>query len=312
MPAKATPLYVGLDIAKARLEYTLDERRTSSVANNADGHRKLIRWLKQQRHPRVICEASGGYERAVVAALLEGGIEVCVVQAGRARYFAQSEGLLAKTDPLDAQMLRRYGLAVKLHLAVPADPAAALLRDLMDQRRDLIDRLVEVENQLALASQTRAHWVKREQRFLKQELKSLEAEIARHIDDDPTLRGKHARLQEMVGVGPVLACTLLAYLPELGNSSDAAVSSLVGVAPYAKDSGTFSGPRHVRGGRKAVRHVLYMAALAAIRSNRILAEFYQRLRAAGKPPKVGIVAVMRKMLVALNRLMANPNFVLSN
>ena len=312
MPETATSTYVGLDISKARLDHTLDEKRTAGISNDARGHKQLIHWLKKQRNPRVICEATGGYERAVVAALLDAGIEVCVVQPGRARAFAYSEGLMAKSDPIDAQMLRRYGQAVKLRLAEPPDPVTALLRDLMDQRRDLIDRLVELENQLALASKARAHWVEREKRFLDQELKALEKEIARHIDDDPTLRRKHARLQEMTGVGPVLASTLLAYLPELGDSSDATVSALVGVAPFANDSGNTAGPRHVRGGRGDVRHVLYMAALSAIHSNRILTEFYQRLKAAGKPPKVCIVAVMRKMLVALNRLIADPHFVLSN
>jgi transposase len=312
MPATATPTYVGLDVSKARLDYTIDEQRTAAADNNTKGHQGLIRWLKRLSNPRVVCEATGGYERAVVAALLEAGIEVCVVQPGRARYYALAEGLLAKTDPIDAQMLRRYGQAVKLRLAVPADPLTAKLRDLLDQRRDLIDRLVEVENQLALASAVRSRWVKREQRFLQKERKALEAEIARHIDQDPTLRRKHVRLQELNGVGPVLAATLLAYLPELGEVADSTAASLVGVVPYAKDSGTSPKPRHIRGGRGTVRHVLYMAALAAIRSNPILREFYQRLRAAGKPAMVCIVAVMRKMIAVLNRLLAEPTFVLSN
>lgn len=311
MPANAHPTYVGLDISKARLDYTVNEQRTATAENQPKGHQDLIAWLKSQPNPRVVCEATGGYERAVVAALLEAGLEVCVVQPGRARHYAQAEGLLAKSDSLDAQMLRRYGQAVKLRLAVPADPVAARLRDLLDQRRDLLDRLVEVENQLALASQVRTHWLEREQSFLRKELKELEAEIARSIDQEPTLRQKHRRLQELCGVGPVLASTLLAYLPELGNVPDATASALVGVAPYAKDSGATSKPRHVRGGRGAVRHVLYMAALAAIRYNPILAEFYRRLRAAGKPAMVCVVAVMRKMVTVLNRLLAEPSFILS-
>ena len=310
MPETANPTYVGLDISKARLDYTLDEQRTSTVENSPKGRQRLIGWLKKQSQPRVVCEATGGYEREVVAALLEAGIEVCVVQPGRARSFAQAEGLLAKSDPIDAQMLRRYGQAVKLRLAVPVDPTAALLRDLLDQRRDLIDRLVEVESQLALASKVRTRWVEREQSFLQRELQALETEIARHIDQDPTLRQKHRRLQEMTGVGPVLASTLLAYVPELGTVPDSTSSALVGVAPYANDSGKSSRPRHVRGGRGVVRHVLYMAALAAIRYNRILGEFYRRLRAVGKPPMVCIVAVMRKMITVLNRMLANPHFTL--
>jgi transposase len=312
MPANAPATYVGLDIAKARLEYTLDEHRTTSIANTATGHARLIRWLKSQPNVRVVCEATGGYERAVVAALLASGLEVCLVQPGRARAYAHAEGLLAKNDPIDAQMLRRYGQAVKLRLVAPTDPVVARLRELLDQRRDLVDRLVEVGNQRQQASAVRAPWIEREQRFLEQELAALARAIAQHIDDDPTLRQKHARLQQMAGVGPILASTLLAYVPELGCVGDATLSALVGVAPFAADSGPRSCPRHVRGGRAAVRHVLYMAAVAAVRSNRVLAAFYQRLRAAGKPPKVCIVAVMRKMLTVLNRLIAKSDFVLAD
>lgn len=312
MPAKANATYVGLDISKARLEYTLDEQRTTSVENDTAGHQKLIRWLKTRPNVRVVCEATGGYERAVIAALLESGLEVCLVQPGRARAYAHAEGQLAKSDPIDAQMLRRYGEAVKLRLAVPTDPAVALLRDLMDQRRDLVDRLVEVGNQLQQASEVRARWVKREKRFLEQELETLTKEITKHIDDDPTLRQKHTRLQEMAGVGPILASTLLAYVPELGTVADSALSALVGVAPYPDDSGPRIGTRHVRGGRAVVRHVLYMAAVSAVRSNPILSAFYRRLRAAGKPPKVCLVAVMRKMLIVLNRLIARADFVLAS
>jgi transposase len=312
MPETAEPTYVGLDISKARLEYTLEDERTASTSNDPAGHAALIAYLKQLPQPRVICEASGGYERRVVAALLEEGIEVCVVLPARARAYAYSEGLLAKTDRIDALMLRRYGRAVKLRLREATDPAVRALRDLVDQRRDLLSRLVELKNQLGQASDLRTRWIKREKKFLETELAALDRVIEKHIDNDPSLRGKSERLQQMCGVGPVLTQTLLAYVPELGEASDATVSSLVGVAPYAADSGDVTSPRHVRGGRAAVRNVLYMAAVAAVRSNPHLKAFYSRLRAAGKPPKVSIVAVMRKMLTVLNRLIANEHFVLAS
>lgn len=311
MPETAEPTYVGLDISKARLEYTLEDERTTSTSNDPTGHAVLVEHLKKFPRPRIICEASGGYERHAVAALLEQGIEVCVVLPGRARAYAYSEGLLAKTDPIDARMLRRYGRAVKLRLREATDPAVALLRELMDRRRDIVQRLVELQNQLGQAGDARARWITREKRFLEKELSALDRSIAQHIREDPTLRGKNERLQQMCGVGPVLARTLLAYVPELGDVSDATVSSLVGVAPYAADSGDVTGVRHVRGGRAAVRSVLYMAAVAAVRANRFLKTFYSRLRAAGKPPKVCIVAVMRKMLTVLNRLIAREDFVLA-
>ena len=311
MPDQAIPTYIGLDIAKARLDYTIDDQRSAAVSNNPKGHAVLIDWLKQQLNPRVVCEATGGYERGVVAALLEAGIEVCVVQPGRARAFAESEGLLAKTDHLDALLLRRYGKAVELRLAKAPDPLTVELRALLDRRRDLIDRRIEIDNQLGTAVPTLAKWLEREQKFLRAELEALEQEIARLIAQHPPLKQKHQRMQELQGCGPVLATTLLAYVPELGEVSDATASALLGVAPYAKDSGKSPKPRHVRGGRSAARHVLYMAAVSAARSNPVLALFYQRLLAAGKPPMVGLVAVMRKMVVVLNRLLADPNFSLA-
>ena len=311
MPAEAEITYVGLDISKARLEYTLDERRTASVSNDATGHAELITWLRTLPAVRVVCEATGGYERAVLAALLANGIEACRVPPGRVRAYAHAEGLMAKTDPLDAQLLRRYGEAIRPRLEVPTDPAVAQLRELLEHRRDLVERSVEIGNQHQQADPTRRRWIEREQRFLEKELATLTEAIARHIDQDPRLRQKQARLQQLDGVGPILASTLLGYVPELGEVADGTVAALVGVAPFADDSGPRSGPRHVRGGRAAVRHVLYMAAVAATRCNRTLAAFYRRLRAAGKPPLVCIVAVMRKMLTVLNRLLANPDFVLA-
>ncbi len=312
MPDTAEPHYVGLEIAKAQLDYAVNDKEVAQVANTTEGHTQLIVVLRRLRHPRVVCEASGGYERLVVAALLAAGIEVCVVPAGRARSFADSEGLLAKTDRIDALMLRRYGRSVKLRLAVPEDPLCTELRDLLDRRRDLLERLSVVQCQQETARPTLVRYLKREQRFLEKELQALQHQIEKHIDRDPTLKQKYERLQEMKGVGPVLAATLLAYVPELGNLPDATLSALVGVAPFPKDSGKTRFPRHVRGGRAAVRHVLYMAAVCASRSNPILAAFYQRLKAKGKPAKVCLIAVMRKMLTVLNRLLAKPNFVLAD
>ena len=312
MPETAIPTYVGLDISKARLDHTLDENRIASVPNDANGHRKLVGWLKTQSHVRVVCEPSGGYERTVVATMLTAGIEVCLAHAGRARHYALAEGLLAKTDAIDAQMLRRYGQAVKLRLAEPPDPPTAQLRELVDRRRGLLDRLTEVTGQLELAGKTLAHWLKREDRFLSRELEAIEQEISSHIDQHPTLKQKFLRMQELTGVGPVLASTLLAYVPELGAVPDATVSSILGVAPYAHDSGESHNARHIRGGRGQARRVLYMAAICAIRHNPVLKAFYERLRANGKPPKVCVVAVMRKMATVINRLLADPNFKLAN
>jgi len=311
MPEQAKVDYVGLDIAAARLDYCLNEQAEGSTENTAQGRRELIERLKELSHPRVICEASGGYEKLVVAELLEANIEVCVVQPGRVRAYAYAEGLLAKTDRIDARLLRRFGQSMTLRLAEPVDARVAMLRELIEHRRQLITQQAELEGRMAVAGATLRKLLQQQGTFLRKQIEKVEKMIEKHIDDDPTLREKSARLQQMQGVGPVLAATLLAYVPELGKIDAAKVSALVGVAPYAKDSGQSRLPRHVRAGRGQVRHVLYMAAIAATRHNPVLAAFYQRLRARGKPPKVGIVAVMRKMLCVLNRLIQQPNFALA-
>jgi transposase len=310
MPEESQVDYVGVDIAEARLDYCIAEKNEGSCDNGPEGRQQLIKRLKRLPHPRVICEASGGYEKVVVAELLAAGLEVCVVQPGRVRAFAYAEGLLAKTDRIDARLLRRFGQKVALRLAEPADPAAAMLRELLEHRRQLTQQLSEVEGRLRLAGPTLAKLLHQQRGFLRQQIDTVEKMIGEHIDHDPDLRQKAERLQEMKGVGPVLAATLLAYVPELGAIDSAKLSALIGVAPYPDDSGTTLKPRHVRGGRAHVRHVLYMAAIAAARYNPILAAFYQRLKARGKPAKVCLVAVMRKMLCVLNRLIENPNFAL--
>lgn len=312
MPALTEHPYVGLDIAKAQLDYALDETHLGQVPNTPEGQATLIELLRSRPSPKVICEASGGYERPIAAVLLAAGIEVSVVQPRRVRALAEAEGLLAKTDRIDARLLRRFGERIAPRPSVAPDPILVALRDLLERRRDLLARKDTIESQRRTAEPTLAAWIQHEQDFLKQELPALDATIAATIAQVPELHQKAQRLQELQGAGPVLAATLLAYLPELGTLPDSKLCALVGVAPHARDTGNSSKPRHIRGGRKAVRRVLYMAAVAAARCNPILAPYYQRLLAHGKPAKVCLVAVMRKMLLVLNRLLADPNFVLAH
>jgi transposase len=310
-PKETNVTFVGLDIGSTRLDYSRTEQEEATFENNPNGRRQLIGRLKSLEHPRVICEASGGYEKALVAELLAEGIELCVVQPGRVRAFAYAEGLLAKTDRIDARLLRRFGEKVQPRLVKPVDPVVSALRELIEHRRQLTQQTVEVEGRMVLAGPTLRKLLQHERTFLRKQLQQVEKMIAQHIDQDPTLRHKAQRLQQLDGVGPVLAATLLAYVPELGQLEDAQLSALIGVAPHPKDSDHTRRPRHIRAGRAPVRHVLYMAAVAATRCNPVLAAFYQRLRAKGKPAKVGIIAVMRKMLCLLNRLIAEPDFVLA-
>jgi transposase len=302
--------YVGLDIAKDRLDYTVDGSRCHHVPNTVSGHGRLVAALRPVQDVRVICEATGGYERAIVAELLLAKIEVCVVNPGRVRAFAHAEGLLAKTDRIDAQLLRRFGEKVQPRLHVPMDQAAIALRELLDYRRQISDQLVAVRNRLELAGPVLRVRLETQVAFLEKELTETDRLIHEHIDHDETLRRKATRLRELQGAGPVLTATLLAYVPELGEIESAQLSALVGVAPFARDSGRNHRPRHVRGGRGVVRHVLYMAAVAATQHNPVLRAFYARMVAAGKPKLVALTAVMRKMLHVLNRLLADPHFIL--
>lgn len=311
MPATATPHYVGLDIAKDQLDYCINDTTEGTLPNATAARAELIEQLRGLGHARVVCEASGGYEKLVVADLLAAGIEVCVVQPGRVRAFAYAEGLLAKTDRIDARLLRRYGEKIVPRLAVPTDAAAATLRELLEHRRQLTVQLTEVDGRLALAGPTLHRLLLKQKRFLQHQLTAVEAMIGKHIDHDPDLRAKSQRLRQITGIGPVLSATLLAYVPELGKIEEAQLSALIGVVPYPNDSATRHAPRHLRGGRAQVRRVLYMAAVSAARSNPILAAFYQRLLAKGKPAKVCLVAVMHKLIRLANRVIRDPEFVLA-
>jgi len=303
--------FVGLDVSKATLDSFATGGKPRVDDNTPQGHAALIKYLRRLQNPRVICEASGGYERALVAALLSAGIGVCVVPPGRVRHFAHAEGLLAKTDRIDAALLARYGEKIRSPLELPADPSAVRLREMLDYRRILSDRRVATASQLALAQGYLRDGLQSQLDGLKAALRQVNKDIAAHLKGDPVLRAKAKRLRQLCGVGPVLASTLLAYLPELGLAGDKTIASLAGVAPHPADSGQYRGKRRIRGGRAVVREVLFMAAVTAATHNPILAAFYQRLKGKGKPVKVVLVAVMRKMLSVLNRMIADPQFSLA-
>jgi transposase len=302
--------YVPLDVSKRRLDYGLESGRTAAVANTREGIATLIKQLEGYPQAHVVCEATGGYERALLAALGQAKIGVSRVHPGRVRAFARAEGLKAKTDKIDVELLRRYAVAMQPRVEVLPTPEVEVLRDLLDHRRQLDEQRVLFSNRRETAGPTLLGLIEHELTHLKGSCEEIEGRIHEHIHGHATLRAKFERLQQLQGCGPVLAATLLAYLPELGVLEDKQISGLVGVAPHANDSGETARPRHAHGGRIAVRNVLYMAAVSAAHHNPVLAPFYQRLIAEGKPAKVAIVAVMRKMIVVLNKLLKDPNFTL--
>ena len=311
MPEQDTRDYVGLDIAKSQLDYAITDADEARIDYTDAEVKQWIEKLRRLPRPCVVCEATGGYERRVVQALVGAGIEVCLVMPGRVRAFARAEGLLAKTDRIDARLLRRFGQKMVPRSYCLAAPEVKELRGLLDYRRLVVGQLAELCSRREVAVDVLQRLLASHQKMLEKALEKTDTRIATHLKKNAELHAKSQRLQEVTSVGPVLAATMLAHVPELGQLTDKTLSAVIGVAPHPQDSATTSRPRHVRGGRGIVRRVLYMAAVCAARFNPTLKIFYQRLRAAGKPAKVAIVAVMRKLLCLLNRLLADPNFVLA-
>ena len=304
-------LHAGLDVAKDSLELHL-ANQSHPLSNDPKGHARMIQLLRAHPGVQVICEASGGYERGPVRALHAAAIPLSLVEAGRVRYFARARGQRAKTDPIDARVLTDYGTALRPALTPPPTAQQEQLEALDTRRRQLLETLVAERNRSAhytekLCVRQAAALIK----ALEKQLAQGEAAIAQLITADEQLHAKARRLDAIPGVGFTTAAIMLAGLPELGQLSDAAAAALAGVAPYNRDSGDHAGARHIAGGRSAVRCALYMSALSGVKHDPILKAFYLRLRAAGKKPKVALVACMRKLVVLMNRLLKNPNLELA-
>jgi len=247
----------------------------------------------------VVLEATGGLERPVSAALAAVGVPVAVVNPRQVRDFAKATGQLAKTDRIDAAVLAHFAAAVQPAVRPLADAASTALRELLARRRQLIEMRTAEKNRLSGASVTLRPRLLAHIRYLEQELAALDEDLDQRLRASPVWRVQEDLLRSVPGVGPVLARTLVADLPELATLAPKPLAALVGVAPRARDSGTFSGRRTVWGGRAAVRAALYMATLVATRCNPVIRAFYQRLRAAGKAPKVALTAAMHKLLTIL-------------
>lgn len=302
--------YVSLDISKARLDYAIAGQPCRQVPNTAAGIATLITAIQPLPGVRVVCEATGGYERLLLEQLHQARMPVCRLQPGRVRNFARAEGTLAKTDKIDVGVIFRYACSMHPRVEKPPLPEVTALRELLDYRRQLVEQATQTGNRLETAGATLQALLQAQQEQQQAALAKADELVAQHVRAHPALRAKSERMQQLQGVGPVLATTLLAYLPELGAEDDKRIAALVGVAPFAHDSGASSQPRHARGGRVEVRNVLYMAAVSASQHNPVLAPFYQRLRAAGKPANVCLLAVMRKLIVVLNRMLKDTNFTL--
>jgi len=297
-------MYLGLDVAKDTVVLASEPAGVAGTfATDVAGLTALVAQCQAQGIALCVLEATGGYEAPVAAALAAAGLPVAVVNPRQVRDFAKALGRLAKTDAIDATVLALFAARVRPTPRALPDDATLELQAVLLRRRQLLDML-QAERQRHLRSHGRVranlrshiHWLERSLADTDDQLREL-------ITSSPVWRVQDELLQSVPGVGPTLASTLLALLPELGQLDRRQIAALVGVAPLARDSGTLKGRRTCWGGRAPVRAVLHMAALVAARWNPMLRVFYHRLRAAGKPAKLALTAVARKLLVLLNAML---------
>lgn len=307
-----TTIYAGLDIAKRNLQLHL-AGRLRDLPNSPAGHRRLLKLLAAAPGVHVVCEATGGYERDVVTALHQAQVLVSVLNPARVRHFARATGQRAKTDPIDAALLSAYGQALQPKPTLPRTAAQEQLTELVRRRGQLLDFLVAQRQQ---ADRLTVPALRRQAssliRRLERDLAQIENQLQELRDQLQELNERAQKLEAITGVGTITALGVLAELPELGTLNRRQAAALAGLAPHPRESGQWHGRRSIGGGRASVRRALYMAALVAARSNRQLKVFYQRLRLAGKPAKVALTAVMRKLVVLMNHTLKHPNFVLQN
>jgi|TARA_B100000315_G_C14429997_1_gene519684 transposase len=298
-------MYIGIDVSKARLDVAGITSSVRSFSNDQTGHQQLQAELCSARPALIVLEATGGYEAAVSACLHLSDLPVVVVNPRQVRDFARATGTLAKTDQIDAQVIARFAEAIKPPQRPVPDEHLRALRALVNRRRQLQDMISAERHRLENAPSIVHKEITAHLNWLEKRLRKTDDQLHAAIKDSDIWRVRDDLLKTVPGVGPVVSAALIAGLPELGQLDRKRIAALVGLAPFNWQSGQYKGKQRTCGGRAAVRKVLYMAALVAIKHNPVLKTFYQRLVHAGKPKKVAIVAVMRKLLLILNAMVKN-------
>ena len=308
--------FVGIDIAKRSLDVCiLPERESCSLSYDDDGLKQLLRQLPPKGTCLIVMEATGGYQRRLVAELVEAGHDVAVVNPRQVRDFARGLGILAKTDRLDASVIARFGQQVRPRIVEKQPEKMVELEQLVGRRRQLVELRTAENNRLeTITVKAVRKSIQQVVKLLNKQIDQIEQDIFALVESDDDWKDKANLLRSVPGVGPVTAVSLLAELPELGLLNRQEIAALVGLAPFNRDSGRFRGKRSIWGGRASIRSVLYMAALTARRCNPAIKSFSQRLEAEGKEFKVVITACMRKLLVILNSMVKSnshwdPKFV---
>jgi len=298
-------IYVGIDVSQARLDvHVLPSGEAFAVARDGKGLEELIERLRAFSPQLIAVEATGGFETIVAAALAGAGLPLVVVNPAQIRHFAHALGKRAKTDPIDAAVIAHFVEAVKPELRALPDEAQRLLAELVGRRRQIIEMMVAERQREKRAANVRVRKsILRHIRVLEKELPEIDEDIGTLVRGSPVWREKEDLLVSFPGIGNTLARTLLAEVPELGELTRREIASLVGVAPFTRQSGRWKGKSMIAGGRGSARTALYLAALVASRHNPILKAFYMRLLAAGKPKMVALIAVARKILTTLNAML---------
>jgi transposase len=295
--------FVGIDVSKDWFDVALlGEKHTRPFASTKKGIRGLVRWISQLQAKLIVVEATGGYEEALVVALFEAGLPVALVSPQRVRQYARAKGRLAKTDPIDAQLLADYGKHIQPRLFVGKSEERKQLSALVGRRNQLNAMLQAEKNRLRAQSGIIRTSLETVIACLTAQLKQMDQEIRALLRAHTDLQAQEKLLRTAKSIGAVTAATLLADLPELGQLDRQEVAALVGVAPMNADSGKKRGYRKTKAGRPEVRRALYMATLTGIRFNPVLKPHYEQLRKRGKEKKVAITACMRKMLTILNAM----------
>jgi transposase len=299
-----TESVIGIDVAKENVVVAVHPTgETWTSATTAEALERLARDVQARAPGLVVLEATGGYEGPVAAACAAQQLAVAIVNPRQVRAFAEATGQSAKTDRIDAAVLALFGARVQPPARPLPDEATQALAALVARRRQLLDMLRAEQQRLPQAPTPAVRRdVRQHVQWLERRVRDVEGELQRAIEASPAWRVKENLLRSVPGIGPIVARTLVADVPELGQLTRRQIAALIGVAPFNRDSGRWRGRRHIAGGRATVRAALYMAGLVATRHNVPLRAFYTRLLAAGKPRKVALVAVMRKLLTMLNAI----------
>jgi transposase len=298
-------MFVGIDVAKDRLDvHVRPTGEVFAVARDGEGVAALAERLKARAPALIVLEATGGFEVTVAAALAAAGLPLAIVNPRQIRDFARALGRLAKTDPIDAEVIARFAEAIRPTPRPLPDDQARALGELVARRRQVVEMMTAERNRRRqMSARKRIKAIERHLDWLQKELSEIEQELDQTIRGTPAWRASEDLLTSVPGVGDTLARTLIATLPELGQLTGKQIAALVGVAPFNRDSGQWRGKRMIAGGRAEVRSVLYMATLSATRFNPPIAAFYTRLIDAGKPAKLAITACMRKLITILNAIL---------